>query len=52
MAFEELCHSHAVGAVALHPDMQAFQTEVQQERILRRLELPRSRISCAVALVM
>ena len=37
MAFKELCHSHAVGAVALHPHMQAFQTEVQHVGVHGRL---------------
>ena len=49
MAFEELCHSHAVGAVALHPDMQAFQAEVQHIGIHRGLhgaEVPHQLSRC------
>ena len=37
MALKELCHGHTVGAVALHPDMQAFQTEVQHVGVHGRL---------------
>ena len=29
VCFQELCHGHAVFAVALHPDMQALQAQVQ-----------------------
>ena len=29
VVLQELCHRHTVGAVALHPDVQAFQTKVQ-----------------------
>ena len=29
VVLQELCHRHAVGAVALHPNVQAFQTKVQ-----------------------
>ena len=37
VCFQELCHSHTVVAVALHPDMQAFQTEVQHVGVHGRL---------------
>ena len=29
MSLKELCDGHAVGAVALHPDVEALKTEVQ-----------------------